>query len=65
MANNETKKQHYVPRTYLKHFAIEREEKYFINALPVANFQADKIQEISIADVCLQKDNLWTMIANS
>jgi len=56
MANNETKRQHYVPRTYLKHFAREQDGKYFIKALPVANFQADKIQEISIADVCLQKD---------
>ena len=56
MANNETKRQHYVPRTYLKHFAREQDGKYFIKALPISNFQADKIQEISIADVCLQKD---------
>ena len=44
MANNEIKRQHYVPRTYLKNFATEREGKYFIKALPIANFQADKIQ---------------------
>ena len=56
MSNNETKRQHYVPRTYLKHFAREQDGKYFIKALPVANFQADKMQEISITDVCLQKD---------
>lgn len=55
MANNETKRQHYVPRTYLKHFAREQDGKYFINALPISNFQADKILEISITDVCLQK----------
>ena len=46
MANNETKRQHYVPRTYLKHFAREQDGKFFIKALPISNFQADKIQEI-------------------
>lgn len=59
MANTVTR-QHYVPRTYLKHFATERNGGYFIKALPIANFQADKIHEISVANVCLQKD-VYTM----
>jgi hypothetical protein len=56
MTNKESRRQHYVPRTYLKHFASERDGKYFIKVLPIANFQVDKIQEISITDACLQKD---------
>jgi hypothetical protein len=64
MANKETRRQHYVPRTYLKHFATERNGEYFIKALPISDFNIDKIQEINISNVCLQKD-IYTLPGNT
>jgi hypothetical protein len=60
MPKKETKRQHYVPRTYLKHFSTERSGEYYINALPIADFNEKNINEISIANVCLQND-LYTL----
>lgn len=60
MPDNEVKRQHYVPRTYLKHFSTGRSEEYFIKALPTADCREEKIIEMNISNVCLQKD-LYTM----
>lgn len=60
MAKTETKRQHYVPRTYLKHFAQERGGNYFIKALPTNDFRVEKIFEISTANICLEND-LYTL----
>jgi hypothetical protein len=52
--------QHFIPRTYLEKFAIERskDEKYFLTAL---NKQSGKlINDISVRDVCVETD-LYTL----
>jgi hypothetical protein len=56
MAKQETKRQHFVPKTYLKRFSVERDEQYFISALPVADPTENKIIEISTRNIGLQKD---------
>jgi len=56
----ETRRQHYVPRTYMKHFANNRNDNYFINALPVSECKEDKIIEMNTINVCLEK-NLYTL----
>lgn len=55
MPNQETKRQHYVPRTYLQHFSIGRSEKYFINSLLKKDFPTGKIQENDIDNICVKK----------
>ncbi len=60
MPANEVKRQHYVPRTYLKHFSSERSGEFFIKTLPVDDCQEEKINEVNISKVCVQKD-LYTM----
>lgn len=60
MPNNEVKRQHYVPRTYLKHFSEERTGEYFIKALPIAGCNEENIVEMNVSNVCLQK-GLYTM----
>ena len=60
MPENEVKRQHYVPRTYLKHFSTERTGEFFIKALPTAECKEERIIEMNISNVCLQKD-LYTL----
>jgi hypothetical protein len=60
MTGNEVKRQHYVPRTYLKHFSTERAGELFIKALPTADCKEERIIEMNISNVCLQKD-LYTL----
>lgn len=60
MSQEEVKRQHYVPRTYLKQFATERSGQFYINALPTADCSAGNIIELNISNVCLQKD-LYTL----
>jgi len=64
MPENEVKRQHYVPRTYLKHFSTERTGEFFIKALPTADCKEEKIIEMNISNVCLQKD-LYTLPGNT
>lgn len=52
--NQETKRQHYVPRTYLQKFAIKRKKNYNINAVDKANLE--KIIFPNITNVCLETD---------
>lgn len=46
--NEETKKQHFVPKTYLKHFATEKFGTYYINAIPVSDFREEKISNLRL-----------------
>lgn len=59
MSTQETKRQHYVPRTYLKNFAQQRGKEYFIDTLFKDNIQSP-IKSINIKNVCLKK-NLYTL----
>ena len=61
---NETTRQHYVPRTYLRKFATERNGNHFLFALPIANPQVESIHEVSIGNACTQKD-LYTLPGNT
>jgi hypothetical protein len=55
---SETKRMHYVPQTYLKHFAKEvikgSEREYFIDCL--TKDKNDEIKSINIKNVCLEND---------
>jgi len=64
MPDIEVKRQHYVPRTYLKKFSTERSEEYFIKALPTTDCKEEKIIEINISNVCLQ-NGLYTLPGNT
>jgi hypothetical protein len=54
------KRQHYVPRTYLKHFSNQKGDEFYIKALPIDNPQPTKIFEINTQNVCLQR-GLYTL----
>lgn len=56
MTANYVKKQHFVPRTYLKHFANERSGEYYICALPKNAIKATDIYETNIKKICAKKD---------
>lgn len=60
MAKQETRRQHFVPRTYLKRFASQRGNEFFIHALSNAEPKEDKIFELNIANAGVQKD-LYTL----
>jgi len=51
---NETKRQHYVPRTYLQKFAVKRKKNYNINA--VDKNDLEKIIFPNVENVCLETD---------
>jgi hypothetical protein len=57
-------RQHYVPRTYLKHFAVERNNEFFIKALPRDESKTVMIFESNITNVCMLKD-LYTLPGNT
>lgn len=56
MSKQETKRQHFVPRTYLKHFAEKVDDKFFISALPKDSTKVETIKKISITNVGLEND---------
>lgn len=59
MNNQETKRQHFVPRTYLRNFSIERKEnQYQIFAAPKNDIE--KIFPSNIENICVYKD-LYTL----
>jgi hypothetical protein len=60
MPENLVKRQHYVPRTYLKHFAKPQGDGYRIQALAIDTPTPDKIFEINITNVCLER-HLYTL----
>lgn len=54
------KRQHFVPRTYLKHFSEQSGEKYFIHALPTEATETDKIFNSNITNVAFER-HLYTL----
>ncbi|MES2764219.1 MAG: DUF4238 domain-containing protein [Bacteroidota bacterium] len=57
----EVKRQHYVPRTYLRNFATEQAGgEYYIHALPIDNPEKERIFELNITNVCLAR-HLYTL----
>lgn len=61
---NEVKRQHYVPRTYLKHFSQERSNDFFINRLPIKDCKESNVSKTNIINVCVEK-GLYTLPGNS
>ncbi len=61
---NETIRQHYVPRTYLKRFASERNGSYYIKGIDKDIIHQEKIIEFNTSNVCLRK-NLYTLTGNT
>ena len=64
MAENIVKRQHFVPRTYLKHFSKQVGEDYLINVLPRLETNEDKIFESNIQNICLQR-HIYTLPGNT
>lgn len=60
MRKKETKRQHFVPRVYLKYFSKEKGGEFFINALPKSSPTPDKIFQPNIQNIALEKD-LYTL----
>jgi hypothetical protein len=60
MAIQITKRQHFVPRTYLKHFAEKKGSgHYTIMAIPTNDLKAEAIIERNTKNICYEK-NLYT-----
>jgi hypothetical protein len=64
-----TKRMHYVPRTYLKHFSTAtvkgpNDILYRIHAVPVPGLDESALKLLSITDVCLEND-LYTLPGQS
>lgn len=53
MKKSETKKCHFVPGTYLKNFAINRNDDFYINMLN-KNETCNRIYESNISDICTE-----------
>jgi hypothetical protein len=51
---NETKRQHYVPQTYLKHFSFKKGKEYYVHALSQDTCNKNDIKELNIKNVCLE-----------
>ena len=60
MANNLVIRQHFVPRTYLKHFGTKVKKAYMINALPADAVLESSIFEASTKSVAFEK-HLYTL----
>ncbi|MGX1025285.1 DUF4238 domain-containing protein [Psychroflexus sp. MBR-150] len=59
MAGNLVKRQHYVPRTYLKRFARQNGQEYFISAIPNSSTDKNDIFEVNIKKHCVRKRLLY------
>jgi hypothetical protein len=60
MASNLVVRQHFVPKTYLKHFGTRIKKAYMINALPADANEKSKIFEASTKSVAFEK-HLYTL----
>jgi len=60
MASNLVVRQHFVPKTYLKHFGTRIQKAYMINALPADAIEKSKIFEASTKSVAFEK-HLYTL----
>jgi len=56
---NKPRHQHYIPKSYLKNFALEQDGKYFVEA-KLKNEAQPKKRLISIRDICVDK-NIYTL----
>jgi Protein of unknown function (DUF4238) len=56
---SQPKHQHFIPRTYLRNFAIEKDGKFFVQA-KAKNDEKPKERLLSIKDICVEK-NLYTI----
>lgn len=64
MAEQLVKKQHFVPRTYLKHFSIKRGDNYFVKSLPISNPSITSIVEKNTKKICFE-EHLYTLPGQS
>jgi len=62
MKKTETKKHHFVPRTYLKNFSHKKNNDYYVNVLQ-KDQSYDKIFESNIINVCAE-NHLYTLTGN-
>lgn len=60
MAVELVKRQHFVPRTYLKYFSEADDKEYFVNVLPAKATEKEKIFRSNIKNVALEK-HLYTL----
>jgi len=60
----ETKKQHFVPRTYLRNFSFQKNNDFYLNAIPIDNCEETNIFESNIKDMCAE-NNLYTLIGDT
>jgi flagellar biosynthesis/type III secretory pathway chaperone len=59
----ETKKQHFVPRTYLRNFAHLRNDDFYVNVLQ-KNQPCEKIFESNITNICAE-NHLYTLTGDT
>ncbi|MBP0612203.1 DUF4238 domain-containing protein [Chryseobacterium sp. cx-311] len=55
-----TRRQHFVPRTYLKNFGYSKKKDIYSNVLPKDSDDENSIFESNIINICLEKD-LYTL----
>jgi len=63
MKKSETKKHHFVPKAYLKNFAIRKNDDYYLNILH-KDESADQIVETNISDICAKNHPLKPVAAD-
>lgn len=63
MAKTETKKHHFVPRTYLKNFAHRKKDDFYVSVLQ-KDQPCEKIFESNITNVCAE-NHLYTLKGNN
>jgi Protein of unknown function (DUF4238) len=57
---NETIRQHYVPKTYLKQFSSERNGSFYIRGINKDEIEQERVIEFNTINICLRK-NLYTL----
>lgn len=61
MSADLVKRQHFVPRTYLKHFGVSEDSKeYFVHVLPSSSKNKEEISSKNIKNVAMEK-HLYTL----
>lgn len=60
MAGNLVKRQHFVPRTYLRRFSRQKGDEFFISAIPKNADYKKEIFEVNIKNIALEK-NFYTL----
>lgn len=60
MATDLVKRQHFVPRTYLKYFGEQKGDEFYIEVLPAQETEVNKIFNSNIKNVALEK-HLYTL----